>query len=46
MYPFRAGRTWLIPQRNIQAYVSVWSTAAATEATAWLDHMEAALVLV
>ena len=43
--PFRAGRTWLIPQRKINVCLSISSTASVAEAATWLDRLEDALVL-
>jgi hypothetical protein len=42
---FRAGRTWLIPQRKINVALSILSNTSVSEAATWLDRMEAALVL-
>jgi len=42
---FRAGRTWLIPQRKINVVLSIFSNTSVSEAATWLDRMEDALVL-
>jgi hypothetical protein len=42
---FRAGRTWLIPQRKISVVLSISSNTSVSEAATWLDRMEDALVL-
>jgi hypothetical protein len=42
---FRAGRTWLIPQRKINVVLSISSNTSVSEAVTWLDRLEGALVL-
>jgi hypothetical protein len=42
---FRAGRTWLIPQRKIRVGLSISSNTSVSEAASWLDRLEDALVL-
>jgi hypothetical protein len=44
--PFRAGRTWLIPPRKINVFLSISSNTSVSEAATWLDRLEDALVLV
>jgi hypothetical protein len=46
VWQFRAGRTWLIPERKINAIVSIFSNTSVSEAATWLDRLEDALVLV
>jgi len=41
---FRAGRTWLIPQRKINVVLSIFSNTSVFEAATWLERMEEALV--
>jgi hypothetical protein len=42
---FRAGRTWLIPERKINVVISIFSNTSVSEAATWLDRLEDALVL-
>ena len=42
---FRAGRTWLIPERKISIVLSILSNTSVSEAATWLDRLEDALVL-
>jgi hypothetical protein len=43
---FGASRLWLLPERSIKTYVSIVSTASASDAKLWLNRIEPALVLV
>ena len=43
-FQFRAGRTWLIPQRKISVVLSILSNTSVSEAATWLDRLEDALV--